>query len=423
MSKAKDTAELAFTIAKRLIDKYHFITIMESGEVLYYDSNTGIYRFGAEPIIESETQEDTKQITSIMLAREVIGHIKRTTYQSIDNIDAIDDVINVQNGIVNLESGQLMPHTHTISFLTQLPIKYKPSAECPKIDGFLNEIFADQTELIREFIGYLLIKAYTIHKALMIYGKTHTGKTTFVNLLTRFLGSNNIASISLQELCDDKFAKADLFGKLANISDDIPSDAVKYAGAFKQLTGESTLRAQRKYKDAFNFQNRAKAIFTCNEIPPAGSADDTYYYRWLIVETKRVFDGSNCNRSLIKDLTTEEEISGLLNMAIQYRGRLTNQNNFSYSANIWESMQKYQAAMGDTVSRFLAAKIEMDGDSAVEKDILYTEYFNWCEYTETRPRSTIGFNMRLHKIMDGKIEEVRIGQQRKYAYKGIKLRE
>ena len=100
----------------------------------------------------------------------------------------------------------------------------------------------------------------------MLYGSGKNGKTTFLNLLVRFLGEDNVVNVSLQDLLYNRFSKAKLYGKLANIYDDIPNTKLTGTGNFKILTGKGRVWADLKFKSGFEFVNYAKLIFSCNEL-------------------------------------------------------------------------------------------------------------------------------------------------------------
>ena len=420
------TSKKAFNVATNLLKRYHFVTIGSTKEILVYDNNNGIYVPGGESVIEQNTQSDLGSDTSIHIVNEILGHIKRSTIIDIDDIDASDNIINVKNGLLNTNSNKLSKHTPSYVSITQIPIEYNPNIECNRIDEFLSSVFdKNDIEVIKEYIGFLLIKRYIFHKALMLTGDTGTGKTTFQRMIISFLGGNNISTRTLQDLCEDKFASADLFGKLANVSDDIPSNAIKYAGKFKQITGESRLSGQKKFQNSFDFYNNAKIIFSCNELPPAHNGDDAYYYRWIIVETKRRFTQDKANRNLISELTTPEEMSGLLNLALKYRKKLLDQNDFSYDRSIEYSVRRYMLTVKDSVAKFAGRCIQSDGNCYIEKQKLYETYEEWCVDTELPAKSDNAFHRRLQRVLGNTVEVYRptVDGHQITAYKGIKLKD
>jgi putative DNA primase/helicase len=413
-------------IARILLEKYHFSTIkaIKNEDILIYD-DSGIYLPGGEVIIRENVQRLCGDNANNHFVNEVVGHIKRSTYIDKNIIDEGDNILNVKNGLVNMKECTLSKHTpHYHSFI-QLPVEFDKNAKCDKVNAFLNSIFSkNDAETIKEFIGFLLIKTYMFHKALMITGVSHSGKTTLVNLIIKFVGIENISSVTLQDLCDKPFSTAELCGKVANISDDLPSSSVKYAGQFKRLTGESVITAERKFKDPFTFVNNAKAIFTCNELPSVAGGDDAYFYRWLIVETSAKFNRENCNRNILREITTKQEMSGLLNLALKYRARLLKQNDFSYAKNIDQSRERYILTVMDSVSKFTNEYLQLNKNEWVSKSSIYEYYRDWCSDNDIMPKSVNSFHRRLQKIFGNSITEfypVVMGEQIR-AYRGIILK-
>jgi len=425
-SDTKKKKPVAGAIARKLMDQYHFATIHGSRneDILVYTDN-GTYRYGGEALIKEQVQLLCKDDANTHFVGEVIGHIRRSTYITLNQIDEGDNILNVSNGLVNMTTCELSNHTPLYYSLIQLPVKFDRNAKCPKIEAFINSIFNRQdAEVVKEFIGFLLIKDYLFHKSLMIVGDSHTGKTTFVNLITALIGIKNISSITLQDLCDKPFAIAELHGKLANISDDLPSNPVRYAGQFKRLTGESIIMAERKFKDPFIFTNKAKAIFTCNELPPVQGGDDAYYYRWIIVQTNNKFNKEDCNRQMLKEITTPGELSGLLNLALKYRAKLLQQNQFTNSLSIDQSREKYNLTVRDSISTFIAECIIKDSDNWIAKNAIYEFYRDWCADNEMPAKADNAFHRRFQSLLDGKVSVCRpmyLGQQI-WAYKGISLK-
>lgn len=422
----KSIKEQVYKLANQLMRENSFITLQSTKEILVYNENQGIYELGGEGVIERNVQSALKFDASIQTTNEVLWHIRRSTYVTHDEIDSSDNIINVRNGLLNIKTKKLTPHSPDYYSITQVPVNYIPDAKCTRIDNFIQSVFdTSDIEVVKEFIGYLLIKRYIFHKALMLNGVTGTGKTTFQRMLISFLGTDNVSTRTLQDLCENKFAKADLFGKLANISDDIPSNAVRYSGFFKQLTGESRITGERKFKDAFDFCNNAKVIFSCNELPSVMSDDDAYYYRWIIVETKHRFIGDQANRNLINELTTPVELSGLLNVALEYRQKLVDKNDFSYDVSVEYATRRYQLAVRDSVAKFIGHCVNLDGDSYVEKQQLYDTYVEWCAGEDIAWKPTNAFHRRLRDLLGGKVESYKplVNGRQLSTYKGIKLKE
>lgn len=144
----------------------------------------------------------------------------------------------------------------------------------------------------------------------MLLGPGDNGKSVFFYVEGSLLGTENIATRSLQDIDRDRSAKADLFGKFANIHADIPSTSLKTTGTFKMLTGGDRINAERKYQQPFTFVNYAKLHFSANELP----------YRFI--DNPQSEGEKKRDPHLLKKLTTDEGLSGVLNVALDGLDRL-----------------------------------------------------------------------------------------------------
>jgi phage/plasmid-associated DNA primase len=143
----------------------------------------------------------------------------------------------------------------------------------------------------------------------MLFGRSgDNGKGTFIRIIESFVGLENTSHVSLQDLGEDKFAAADLYGKMVNTFADIVTDKIPRSGTFKMLVSGDTIRAQRKYGQPFDFRNFAKLIFSANQIPDTEDRTFAYYKRWIILKFEKVFR-ENKDTNLIDKLTTLEEPS------------------------------------------------------------------------------------------------------------------
>ena len=116
-------------------------------------------------------------------------------------------------------------------------------------------------------MGYLLLPVNKAQKSFVFVGAPNAGKSTLLNVVQEILlGSENVSNIPWQNL-GDRFNRAELFGKLANIFADLPSKSIDDNGMFKALTGEDFITAERKNKDPFSFRPYAGSCFPAMRSP------------------------------------------------------------------------------------------------------------------------------------------------------------
>jgi putative DNA primase/helicase len=97
--------------------------------------------------------------------------------------------------------------------------------------------------------------------------------------------------VTIHQLCTNRFAAAELFGKSVNIGADLSASHVSDISTFKRLTGDDPVQAERKYGQPFMFHNRAVMIFTENDPPTINDVDEAYLGRVHPVEYSTSFAG------------------------------------------------------------------------------------------------------------------------------------
>jgi putative DNA primase/helicase len=414
-------------ISKRLGDyimsRNFFKTQPHSKSETIYVYRNGVYKDIGESVIKREVNTFLGEKIKNHYVSEVTGYVGRSTYIYPEQINQDPYVINIKNGFYDLKQKKLLPHNPEIFSITQLPIFYDSQADCPVIKKFVSEIVSIQdVNVLQELIGYCLWKDYHIQKAFMFLGEGQNGKSVFIKMLTAFLGTENVACVELQDL-HDKFAKASLFGKMANLYPDISNKALFNTGVFKGLTGGDELDAQFKFKDPFHFRNFAKMIFSCNTIPETRDFTTAFFRRWIIINFPNIFDGKKDDKLLINKLTTQDELSGLFNWALEGLERLLKNNDFSYAPTT-EQMEARYKKLSSSIAGFIDDCCQMDTDSELTKDELYLAYCKYCRENQLVADSRETFYRKL-PIYAEHIKDVRgrIEGRRIQIIKGIKLKD
>lgn len=318
MERIDDTAKL-------LIKQFKLVTLKETDVIYKYSWKDGIYVSDGEILVKTELEKYFKHKCNTAAVNEIINKIRRLTYQPLSTFtEANKKMICLKNGVWNLEERKLLPHSPEYYFLNRIPVNYNPNAKCEKIIRFIHSIVKEEhVPTMYEIVGFCMMPEYKIQKAILLVGSGRNGKSVYLNMLKTFLGAENVSNQSIQKLSKDKFSTFQLFGKIANIFPDLSSEEIEDSSTFKTLTsGLDSISAEQKFKDQFSFINKAKLLFSCNQIPKTKDASDAFFRRWVIITFPFTFEGVADNKELIKELTTDEELSGLLNIAIEYYHKL-----------------------------------------------------------------------------------------------------
>ena len=314
---------------------------------------------------------------------------------------------------------RLLPFSPAFGYTYRIPVKYDPKAQCPKIDKFISEVVSeDARQILYEIPASCLLQSSEFHFAYMLVGSGSNGKSTYLKLLERFLGKENISNVSLQELCEDRFKAAELVGKLANIHADIPKKAIKYTGKFKMLTGGDTITVEKKYKDPFSFTNTARLIFSANELPEVSDKTYAFWRRWIIVEFPNKFPP---NPDLIKELTTDEELSGFLNQILRAMERIELLGRPTMTDSVEKAMEKWMR-QSNSVYAFVQDCLERDINSFELKDVVYDCYKEYCDINDLNPFSKNVFARELQRFIKVRSERKKIQGERKQVWTGIRIK-
>ena len=385
-----------------------------SGVLYEYDG--GVYREN-ENGLKVDIQRLLWEQSADAHIQNVIKHISNDAYVDETNLTTSDKV-NCLNGILDTETLELMPHSPYEKTLIQINAAWDAKAECPTIDKFLGQVLpADCQNLIREAIGYTIMQSNAYEKAVLMVGSGNNGKSTFLNLVRAFLGKDNYVAKSLHTLEENRFASASLFGKLANICGDISSERLEDTSTLKQITSSDAIDGERKFKGAFTFENFATNFFSCNDLPPTRDRSHGFYRRWILLPFTYQIPDDAKDPDLRSKLTTPQELSGLLRLAIEGQKRLREQRGFVMPESVQETLSAYQLE-NDSVMRFVVDEIDIsDPDIETTRSEIYEAYKAYCEAQNVKAVSAITFNKAIEK------NEVatRLDNTRPLKWKGIAI--
>lgn len=406
-----DDAKLAKRLGDEILSKLHIVTMRDNEEVFIY--NNGVYLSHGDTYVKEIAQKMLGGIPSTHQVNEILNYVRRATYRDRDSLNPPLNKICVNNGVIDIDAKQLEPFTPDLFFTAKIPVDYDIDAKCPTIDRFLKQVAPGNEKTITEMLGYCLLRDYQLQHYFIMEGGGMNGKTTLTLLLVKFLGIDNISTVSMQDL-GDRFRKATLYGKLANISDDLSSRALDDSGPIKELTGNGYATAENKFSAPFSFHNYAKLIFTCNQIPRVFDESDANYRRIIIISFPHRFSTEvamdnpaqgiyKANPRLIHDITQPKELSGLLNLALD--GLQVIRQTYTFS-NV-ETMEKRKIRhieLSDPVQFFAMKFIYANSNYAITKRDLYQAYVNYCDTIKKTPLADNVFSKQVYRYLPYKAD-------------------
>lgn len=428
-AQARDDASAG--LVKRLADSIlateHFAQDV-SGVLFHF--RDGVYRPHGNQYVASCVKallEDWKlsKHWSSHRAREVAEYI-RVDAPKLWERPPIDR-INVLNGILNVWTRELTPHSPGWLTAVQLPATFDPQAQCPHLERFIAQVFPeDGQDIAWEIVADLMTPERSRQHAMLLIGEGANGKSTYLNVVGRFIGRENVTSLSLHTLESDRFAAAGLLGKLANICPDLPSKLLGESSTFKAITGGDRIAAERKYRDAFEFTSFARLVFSANALPRSDDATFAFFRRWVVVPFERTFEPGQADYIpgdvLLAQLTDACERSGLLNKALDALPRLR-KHGFTSGRSMRHAWQEFRE-MTDPLAVWLDQHTRPAADKVIAKDDLLRAYNAACRAAQRPTMTSTAFSLAFKRLkpdvgtrqrtIDGKLCWVWTGIAKRY---------
>lgn len=351
--------------------------------------------------------DGTKEIEAQMIKHiSNLNKTKRTEVLSYLDISIDKDIpmsdanyIAFSNGIYNLETGILEPFTPEIIITNKIDYDYDPYAYSELTDKTLDKLACQDKNirmLLEECIGYCFYRRNELRKCFILTGEKENGKSTFLAMIENLLGRKNIASLDLKEL-GDRFKTAELFGKLANIGDDIGSEFIPNPSVFKKLASGNPINVERKGKDPFDFSNYAKLLFSANDIPRIKDKSGAVISRLVIIPFDARFspDDPDFDPYIKYKLIQEEPMQYLINLGIQGLKRVLKNRKFTSSERVDKALQEY-TENNNPILLFFKEDVKIENEPTRN---VYKKYNEFCIANSFNPMSNIEFSKQVKKYL------------------------
>lgn len=321
-------------------------------------------------------------------------------------------MIAFRNGLLNIFTDEMVEFTPDHIITNKIPWDYNPHAENEDVDNTLNKMAVHDNKirlLMEEMVGYTFYRRNELGKAFILTGEKSNGKSTFLDMIKTMLGDENIAALDLSEL-GERFKTAELFGKLANIGDDIDNEYIKSTGIFKKLVTGDRMNVERKGLDPFDFSNYSKLLFSANSIPRLGRGKDSgaVARRLVIIPFNAKFskDDKDFDPYIKYKLRQQSAIEYLIKLGVEGLKRVLKNNGFTFSKRVEKEISQYEVENNPILGYFkVTEKEELLGQPT--KDI-YTDYTEYCLRDGLSPMSNIQFSKEVNKYYETEIVDKKI---------------
>lgn len=309
------------------------------------------------------------------------------------------NVIAFTNGLYNIKDGSFRDFTPDVVITNKIPWPYNPAAYSELLDHTLDRLACNDPEvraLLEEMVGYCLYRRNELGKAFILIGDKSNGKSTFLHVVKNMLGDSNIASLDLKEL-GDRFKTAELFGKLANIGDDIGDEFIANASVFKKLVTGDRVNVERKGQDPFEFNNYAKFLFSANSIPRMKDKTGAVQRRLVIVPFDAKFTPNDPDfRPFIKDeLCEQDSMEYLIVLGLKALKSVLGKAQFTTSKRVQGQLDEYEQNNNPIIG--FIQEVGLDGIVNEATNTVYRRYKEYCIANNFQALSAIEFSRQICK--------------------------
>ena len=371
-----------------------------NGQLHVYEN--GIYQVGYREIEKVMIQ----QIPNLRKTqrREVLEYMELIA-QEKTAADA--RYIAFNNGVYDIVADQMLPFTPDVILTNKIPWNYNPDAYSELADETLDRLACYDPAirmLLEECIGYCFYRKNELGQAFIFTGDKANGKSTFLGCMKTILGENNISALDLREL-GDRFSTSMIFGKLANIGDDIGDDFLQgsQVAIFKKIVTGDRIKAERKGQDPFEFNPYIKLLFSANDIPRMKDKTGAVLRRLVIIPfnarfSKYLPDGSldpDYHPFIKYELAEQSSIEYMIQIGIEGLKRVLENNGFTKSQKVEEQLEEYEnennpikAFIDDYGSDMIINRVTAD---------VYKQYEVFCADNNMQPMGKITFSKQINK--------------------------
>lgn len=356
-----------------------------------------------------------KHISSLSNAKrsEVLKYLNLLLLENTEM--AAPNMIAFRNGIYDLETDSLKPFSPDIVITNRIPWDYNPTAYSELADKTLDKIACHDAEIrtiLEECIGSCFYRSNTLGggKAFILTGEGSNGKSTFIAMIQHLLNEENITALDLKEL-DQKFQNAALFGKLANLGDDISDEFIVNASFFKKLVTGERVQVQNKGEKPFEFNNYAKFLFSANSIPRIKDKTGAVLRRLLIVPFDAEFSKNDpdYDSSIKYKLQEPEVMEYLIVLGIKALKNIIEKQGFTESARVQGQLKEYEETNNPIIGFFDEMQIEEFQIENEQSDKVYKRYKEYCLANNFNPMSKAEFSKQLCRKLGMTTKTKKIG--------------
>ena len=380
-SKLKREKLQVDTFVKYFFSRVHLVSLQGSCYLAYHAG--GVYKMLKDDEVAKIAYHTLKEVGftgwSINYRREILEAIGNQVLE-IKDTDPNKDLINVRNGMLDINDFSLVEHHPKHYSTKRFPIIYDPEAACPVFESFLHDITLGDEELkvvFQEMLGYILVNRTYGEKSYFFYGTGSNGKSVMSQVIKAMVGEENVSHVSINKF-NDKFELKPIIGKVVNIANENELDGKKMSTeALKSIASGDSLSICIKHKDAITITPTLKLIFLVNELPSTFDKTDGYYRKICIIPFRKKVLPEEQDKYLVDKL--KAELDGIFRFAIDGLKRLQSNEYKFTKAKVCEDILNDYITKQNPIIEFIQDCLQLDYSAEINKKNVREGFRKWAE--------------------------------------------
>ena len=350
--------------------------------------------------------------------QEVLAYLNLLVTKESGVADA--NLIAFNNGVLNIADDTFTDFSPEYVITNKIPHNYNPNAQSDLLDKVMAKLACNDESILKllyQSIGYCCYRRNELRKSFILIGDKRNGKSTFLDMVDNMLGEENVANLDLCEI-GHEFKTAELYGKLANIGDDINDEYVSNTAIFKKVVSGSVITVAKKGKDPFKLSSYAKFFFSANALPRLGRGKDSAAVldRLVIIpfDAKFTKDDPDYDPFIKYKLREEAVIEALIAKSIPALREVLIEQEFAHCAKVEENLAEFEKSNNPILEFF----DELDESDYANEPIktVYQRYNAFCMGNNLQPMSAVEFQKQMKKQFNLVVKNVEVNGKKVRCY-------
>ena len=325
----------------------------------------------------------------------------------VEQWDGNSHLLGVQNGVVDLRTGELLKGRPDLYITRRAPVAYTPGLRNVRWEQFIDYATGGDKELqewIQRAAGYTLTGLSDQDVMFLVYGPPGSGKNTFVETIVNALGTDEYAGKLPSEImaagqnnnnnASAQYYMAELRGKRMVWIDELPESERLNENKIKEMTGSATIQGRSPGEKPFTFKAQGKLWVTTNHRPIIN--DDAMWRRLRPIPWSHIPESSDPD---LKAYLSDKEgglpavLAWAVEGAIKYLGSQA-RDPLGWCTAVSEAADVYRKNE-DRIGLFLDEETREAEGSQLSVKQLYSTYKMWSEERGERAMTQIAFHRKL----------------------------